>query len=1704
MSHRSLLSSSYVPLPSLLSPSSANGGRSSLSTYAPPIAKEPRSQPFLPPLDDDQRAVPSLSLQQPSRPASSSSTSRSRPASSHCCTPAASSLRSALTPSQSRGQSRQGKRATFADSLTPLDADTNEAAQNDSADGNASSRSSSRSAVSSTSADDVDRLLWEAEHALADSGVDEQQSTLLLRRERASILLQLKRADKERVDMARELYDEVQMAMDETAKEEEKRRSQEREERERSEERRRLRDEKRRDRKESDLIETLSSQQLLHILDCFPPASAHHSQPRPATSAHSYNLQLFLDGHHSLHHLMFRNAPSSCAEAAVISVEWTAPPSFHHVLSRHLSPTQLPAYLHADLDVLDPSSSALLGFLSAWLRSYSTDRASFSSLSNFLALKLHELSSVTCRLSSPNSLLTFISVDALLLFISSLPGEQVRLQVLLTLLLDMLLLAVYTKHDDTGSGKVRVRDETYSTRVRTLDALLDERKAEHRRMAHRMHSMHEQWVKVLKMWQPAVARAIARWQLPIKALAFQSWLATHHKRRWRLSDEQRSMSTLVRTLRRRWEMRHNMRVAFLEWRQQAIGTRLARLQEELRTLDRINGDKGLTLQRVASSSAHFSGECARREKEVEEGVLRTEMMKVQLSEYDEMLAVYGVQEEEAARLVELFGALMLRGVEEFEVQAVQTYYGHWHDVQQLGELEPLPDATADDEQSGGAGSSAEGGSGVERKKNRRQLLASLVHKKKASSSASRKSRRELEQSEDKSFLRVWTAHQYRRFAHLFPSSAASSAVPQLPEADAALVSLIPPRARDQSLTVPVTPEPFALAGGTGPSARSQSAAKRRSTVSAGASGTEVAASFLNALRSLQHAPFPLAPFSSRDSYLAHHSHERIVCVDRADEDEQQREDRLDTLRRLREATDSEQPLLDGALSPEMEHLLSLSYADGQQSLPSLFSFMPDTVFPLPLPLPLPSPYCMPFAQPAAVRAPHYMLQAILALPTIYPAAVEGAHSAATVAIKAVSALDMELVHASCLQLLYSYPCLPFDVDDDLCHLSELCTLAQTLALSPRQQLMRLHSDVMKVVLQQCRAWRKRCKARRLQLSEQQRLFVAHVRRAEEDVTKRLMRKIRDKDAGNRVMQPPQQSDKEAEAGIGAAGHSSGSPAMTGDVAPTGRVEDAFGAVEVETVVELTLDDNGAEGTAEGKKALSKRRKDRHTKGSLPQPATETGSTPDKPTVGGSAAASSAASAKSGHEYEAEKAEDEAESAELGFDADRLHDACQQCVDRIKVKAAEEKERRDKKKGKKRDSLVTPAPGTEAEAAGGAEGACESKEVAAVVADEEDEDGLFGEDEAVQCEEAVLKYIADIRRLYRNSCETDDVQSSPALPTKTLAAATPSSAQLSSKLSAAGAGAAASIPQWCMSKVHLGRLVRKYKLLGKACSAQFIDQLWDDKQNSKGAVVQAEGTTGVDGRSDPNGAAAEGDGWINFDDFLELLLLIGAHKYSSSAPTLLARLTSLLTLDLFPSLSRPSPLADFRTSIALTCEPTFDKHNKFLSTVFRAYSSDRESNGGVQEPAMTRRDFDDFIDGTGLLQRKVLAVRTVAVLWASAQMDDDEAGGGGGGGAAGADLFGGSSSMVFWEFLEAIAAMACFFDRDPFLPVETRLDAFVEFLQDGCHQIESKRRMYTAKVQGAGGSGTVGAAVVKGKTSELGGLPAVDSPAATRPGSSSKR
>ena len=1485
----------------------------------------------------------------------------------------------------------------------------------------------------------------------------------------------LKRADRERVDMARDLYDEVQMALNEQAREDEERRREEREQREREDERKRLKDEKRREKREAQLIQTLSAAQMIGILDAFPALPPSLPSVSQASSAAPRTLQSFLCEHYALQHLMFTNAPqpsSLSAASGLLTVDWSSPPAFRHVLSRRFTAAEFPSYLHPELDSLDPSAASLLGFLRSWLQSYHADRAAFTSLLSFLTLKLAELQSLTAQLASPNALVTYISVDAILLLLSSssLCSSQ-RGQVVLSLLLDIVLLAVYAKHSETGSGHVRVEDATWAVRVRVLEGELLARKEEHRAVQRRMQSMHEQWLRVLHMWQPCVARAIRKWQLPIEALAFQYWACSHRRTCWRRAEplplpvpaQPRacdSMSRMLSTMRLRWARRHDARVVFLEWRQQSILSRLGLLRDELRRLDGINADKASELSSLAATASRYRASIDGSEREVEDGQLRIRMMLVQHDEYSEQLQAYGVQEEETGRLVCLFSALMLRAVEECELALVQLFYQRGQDISRLGELDSLDDADAaagagaGEEAAQAAGGAAAGESRDEKRRKTRLVLAGLLSKKKASSS--RKARKAQEQ-DSKAFLRVWLRFHYSQLAHLFP---AASAQQRMPADTDVLVAASPAlHARHRSMIAPVPPSLFSLATDLSAASNSlpsrPSTGRRRSSVLRAGGAVDVAAAFLNALRQQSHSVFPLPPFSHDAAFLHHHSHPPLLYEDESGDDEELRRQREADRRKEREeeAVDA-----DSGLPLELTRLLSLAHPADAQSLPSLFSFMPELILPA-----TPSSaadagsslaYSLPFVLPASLRAPHFLLQSIALLPQFLAPATSASSSTAK--------LDAELLHdASALYLLHSFPATPFDLDDELCHLQELIALTRDFAQAGRSAFLRLHSEVMRVVLVNVRQWRRRVKRRREEMRVSEALWWRHLRRGEEELTRRLMRRIREKEA---VMKAANIAYERLPA------NAADSPTASAG-REVDRVESAFGEVELEAQVELDISKPGGQTDDAKDKGKRKRGKGGKAEARKQQPSAAAGA--------GSAAVESeaederlhsAGSALSGSgevsvEFEQEKAEDEAESSQLHYDSDRLRDVLAQAADRLRVKQAEDKEKREKKakkgvKAKEQPGEPAKEPAAAADS-GGADGEDRKEDGREAAAAEDEDDDLLAEDESVQCEETMLQYIIDLRRLFRNACETDE--------TSGAAEAAASPASVSAVSAASRDPSSSSAGQWLLSKVHFGRLIRKYKILSKSCSAQFIDGLWEEKQTSKrgGSALS---TAAADGSDSGTAAAltAADDGVITFDDFLELLVRIAVTKYAAEA-TLLSRVSALLTRDLFPALKGPSPLADFRTVLALTCEPVFDKHNKFLSQIFRAYSSDRESSGGVQEPAMTRRDFDEFIEHTQLLSRKTIAVRTVAVLWGSAQMDEEGEGGDGGA------LFGGSSSMVYWEFLEAIAAMSCYYERDPFLPVDSRLEQFVQFLQDGCALVETKRRMYAAKMQGDKGSGGVGGA-----------------------------
>ena len=54
--------------------------------------------------------------------------------------------------------------------------------------------------------------------------------------------------------------------------------------------------------------------------------------------------------------------------------------------------------------------------------------------------------------------------------------------------------------------------------------------------------------------------------------------------------------------------------------------------------------------------------------------------------------------------------------------------------------------------------------------------------------------------------------------------------------------------------------------------------------------------------------------------------------------------------------------------------------------------------------------------------------------------------------------------------------------------------------------------------------------------------------------------------------------------------------------------------------------------------------------------------------------------------------------------------------------------------------------------------------------------------------------------------------------------------------------------------------------------------------------------------------------------------------------------------------------------------------------------------------------------------------------------------------------GGDSSMIYLEYLEALAAVACYKHVNPYIPLSTRIDTFFrEGLTEGANKILKRRR-----------------------------------------------
>ena len=189
--------------------------------------------------------------------------------------------------------------------------------------------------------------------------------------------------------------------------------------------------------------------------------------------------------------------------------------------------------------------------------------------------------------------------------------------------------------------------------------------------------------------------------------------------------------------------------------------------------------------------------------------------------------------------------------------------------------------------------------------------------------------------------------------------------------------------------------------------------------------------------------------------------------------------------------------------------------------------------------------------------------------------------------------------------------------------------------------------------------------------------------------------------------------------------------------------------------------------------------------------------------------------------------------------------------------------------------------------------------------------------------------------------------------------------------------------------------------------------------------------------------------LGFADFVDLLVKI-AHAKFRKVPLLNQRIIRLFKSHIFPqNADTEIDSHDFRQQLAMSsAEYIFERHNTWLNSTFRAYSHD-ETDKNPKQPVlnMCLEDFKKFVTDGEMIEKKQLSYRTVQQLFEQVQME-----------GAGRDLYADGSRIVYWEFLEGIAALTCFAFKNPYIPLEARIDDFIMMLQK-CVDIKKKRQMY---------------------------------------------
>lgn len=251
----------------------------------------------------------------------------------------------------------------------------------------------------------------------------------------------------------------------------------------------------------------------------------------------------------------------------------------------------------------------------------------------------------------------------------------------------------------------------------------------------------------------------------------------------------------------------------------------------------------------------------------------------------------------------------------------------------------------------------------------------------------------------------------------------------------------------------------------------------------------------------------------------------------------------------------------------------------------------------------------------------------------------------------------------------------------------------------------------------------------------------------------------------------------------------------------------------------------------------------------------------------------------------------------------------------------------------------------------------------------------------------------------------------------------------------------------MTHLQFAQLVRRTRIPSVHCVMTTIETMWSQKIAEKKRLWDEMNSVSVSNDSQFQAV-------IEFDDFLEILLRIAHSKYRTTS-LLSQRLVALFRKHLFVPKSRKfDDSHEFRQQIAASsAEFIFERHDKWLHNIFLAYSEVMHAND-LQAQYITLPKFKEFVADTGMLSKGQIGVKSVRAIFVNVHVEDmdadrlDSLG----------DNYGQDFKMVYWEFLESIAALSCFVCKSPYLPLESKIDEFVNIIMT-CSTIDRKRHVY---------------------------------------------